>query len=72
MNPLLVDGRARCSSACARTVGYGVAPGMARRCLERLDDEAITGRVSDRPDVVSDAHPVATQGPVFRLGGRAV
>jgi hypothetical protein len=70
MNPLLVGLRSL-QFRCARTVGYGVSPGMARRCLERLDDESITGRVSI-VHVVSDAHPVATQGPVFRLGGKPV
>jgi hypothetical protein len=70
MNPLLVGLRAL-QFRCARTVGYGVSPGMARRCLERLDGESISGRVSI-VHVVSDAHPVATQGPVFRLGGKPV
>jgi hypothetical protein len=69
-NPTLVDPRALQFRA-ARTVGYGVSIGMARRCLERLDNESITGRVWI-VHVVSDAHPVATQGPVFRLGGKPV
>jgi ribosomal protein S25 len=55
----------------ARVVGYGVSAGMARRCLERLDEEGITGRVSVLR-VVSEDRPVGTQGPVWRIGGRAL
>ncbi len=68
-NPLLVDGVRALQFRSARLVGYGVSVGMAARCLERLDQEKITGRISI-VHVVSDAHPVATQGPVWRLGGR--
>ena len=56
---------------CARRFGYGAAPQMARRCLERLDEEGITGSLRALR-VLSDTRPVATQGPVWRLGGRAV
>ena len=55
----------------ARSLGYGVSAGMARRCLERLDAEGITGRLSVLR-VVSDDHPAATQGPVWRIAGRSV
>ena len=51
--------------------GYGASPLMARRCLERLDEERIPGRV-DILRALSDTRPVATQGPVWRVGGRAV
>jgi hypothetical protein len=68
MNPSLRGGPTTFWFRAARTVGYGVAPGMARRCFERLDREGITGRVSIL-QVVSDARPVATQGPVWRQGG---
>jgi hypothetical protein len=68
-NPLLVDGVRALRFRCARRVGYGVSVGMAARCLERLDGEKITGRIA-LVHVVSDAQPVATQGPVWRLGGR--
>ncbi len=70
-NPSLVAGTRTLRFRCARTVGYGVAVEMARRCLERLDRERITGRASF-VHVVSDARPVATQGPVWRMGGQAV
>ena len=56
---------------CARTFGYGAAPGMAGRCLERCDEEGITGEV-EILRALSDTYPVATQGPVWYVGGRAV
>jgi hypothetical protein len=55
----------------ARELGYGVSAGMARRCLERLDAEGITGTLKVLR-VVSDDHPAATQGPVWRIAGRSV
>jgi hypothetical protein len=56
---------------CARTFGYGVSPEMAARCLERCDDEGITGTVAILW-TLSDTYPVATQGPVWYIGGRSV
>jgi hypothetical protein len=70
-NPTLAGGPRSFRIRVARRVGYGVAAGMARRCFERLDRERITGRIS-LVQVVSEARPVATQGPVFRIGGRSV
>jgi len=67
----LVDDLSTLQIRTASHVGYGVSPEMLRRCFERLDRERITGRV-EIVQTVSDAHPVATQGPVFRLGGRSV
>jgi hypothetical protein len=55
----------------ARRFGYGASPGMTRRCLERCDAESITGRLSILR-VLSDTHPVATQGPVWHVEGRTV
>jgi hypothetical protein len=55
----------------ARRFGYGVSAQMARRCLERLDEEGIGGEVRVLR-VLSDTDPVATQGPVWRVGGKAV
>jgi hypothetical protein len=55
----------------ARRFGYGVSPAMAHRCLERLDEEGITGELNIL-GVLSDTKPVATQGPVLRVGGKAV
>jgi hypothetical protein len=55
----------------ARRFGYGVSPAMARRCLQRLDEEGITGELNVL-GVLCDTDPVATQGPVLRVGGKAV
>jgi hypothetical protein len=56
---------------CARTFGYGVSAEMAGRCLERCDEDGITGHVTVLR-ALSDTYPVATQGPVWYVGGRAV
>lgn len=55
----------------ARRFGYGAAPEMTRRCLERVDQEHIGGELRILR-VLSDTDPVATQGPVWYLGGRSV
>jgi hypothetical protein len=55
----------------ARRFGYGASPEMARRCLERLDEEGMRGAVRVLR-VLSDTRPVQTQGPVWYVGGRAV
>ncbi len=55
----------------AHSFGYGAAPGMVRRCLARLDEEGIPGRVRVLR-ALSDTHPVGTQGPVWTIGGKAV
>ncbi len=54
---------------CARTFGYGAAPGMVRRCLERCDEAGFTGTVTVLR-VLSDSKPVGTQGPVWLAAGR--
>jgi hypothetical protein len=56
---------------CARRAGYGVSPSMARRCFERLDDEAIPAGVAIRR-VISDARNVDTQGVVWLVDGRVL
>jgi hypothetical protein len=55
----------------ARSFGYGASPEMARRCFERLDEEGIKGRVLILR-ALSDTKAVATQGPVWYVGGKAV
>ncbi len=55
----------------ARRFGYGAAPGMARRCLERLDEGGIPGGLS-LLEVFSDTRPMLTQGPTFVVSDRAV
>ena len=56
---------------CARRSGYGASPEMVRRCLERLDAESIRGQLRILR-VLSETHNVATQGPVWYVGGKAV
>jgi hypothetical protein len=51
--------------------GYGVSPSMARRCLERMDEEGITGRLAIL-NALSEVDYVATLGPVWRVAGRSV
>ena len=70
-NPLRPDARPTILRfRAARVVGYGISAGMARRCFERLDAEAITGRVAVLR-VVSEDRPVG-QGPVWRIGGQSL
>jgi len=56
---------------CARSFGYGAAPGMVRRCFARLDELGIVGAPSILR-VLSDTRPVGTQGPVWYVEGKAV
>lgn len=55
----------------ARRFGYGGSPEMTRRCLERVDADGIRGRVAILR-ALSETHNVATQGPVWYVGGKAV
>lgn len=71
VNPARTAGRATLRFRSAHTFGYGVSAEMAGRCLERCDDEGITGAV-DLIHVLSDTHPVATQGPVWLFDGKTV
>jgi hypothetical protein len=71
VNPARYGGPLAFRFRCARVQGYGVAPEMARRCLERLDHERITGTLS-AVRVLSDTHHVATQGPVWYVEGKSV
>ena len=48
-----------------------MSPPMARRCLERMDAEGITGSVSVLYGL-SDAENAVTQGPVWRFAGKSV
>jgi hypothetical protein len=71
MNPRRDGMRAAFNFRAARLAGYGVAPGMARRCFERCDEQGMTGSVSVLR-VLSDTHLVATQGPVWLSGGKTL
>jgi hypothetical protein len=70
-NPARYGGAATLRFRCAHHFGYGVSPEMAARCFARCDAERITGEV-EILYVLSDTSPVATQGPVWLLGGRTV
>lgn len=71
LNPIQGTGRPGFRFRCARSFGYGASAGMVRRCLARLDEERIPGEVHVLRSM-SDTHPVGTQGPVWRIGERAV
>jgi hypothetical protein len=71
VNPYRSDARAALRFRVARSFGYGASPQMTRRCLARLDEAGIPGRVTILR-ALSDTDNVATQGPVWRVGGRAL
>jgi hypothetical protein len=71
MNPTRPGKRLALQFRVARRFGYGVSAEMARRCLERLDEEGIGAELAILR-VLCDTDAVATQGPVWRVGGRAV
>jgi hypothetical protein len=71
VNPARYGGTLGLRFRVASHRGYGASPEMTRRCLERLDEERIPGRV-DVLRALSDTRPVGTQGPVWRVGGRSV
>ncbi len=71
VNPARHGNRVAFRFRCARRFGYGVSPRMAGRSLERLDEEGIRGEVRILR-ALSDTRPVATQGPVWYVDGRAV
>jgi hypothetical protein len=71
MNPRRVGDSATLRFRSARRAGYGVAPEMARRCLERCNDDSIHGSV-EVLHALSDTHLVSTQGPVWILGGQTI
>lgn len=71
MNPRRDGMRAAFNFRAARTAGYGVSPSMARRCLERCDENGIRGSVRVLR-VLSDTKLVATQGPVWLSNGKTL
>jgi len=71
LNPSRHDGTLALRFRVARHYGYGAAPGMTRRCMERLDEQGIPGTVT-LLDMLSDTQPVLTQGPTFVVSDRAV
>lgn len=71
INPTRVPDRIAFRFRVAHRFGYGASPEMTARCLARLDEAGIPGRLTILR-VLSDTHNVATQGPVWRVEGKAV
>jgi hypothetical protein len=71
LNPRLEGGKPALRFRSAHSFGYGAAPEMVKRCLERCDEEAIRGSVRVLRVLVA-TDPVGTQGPVWYLAGRTV
>jgi hypothetical protein len=71
VNPAHYGGPTTLRFRVARRSGYGAAPTMTRRCLERLDEEGITDRLRFLRVLSATSH-VSTQGPVWRVAGRSV
>lgn len=71
LNPTRVPGEIALRFRVSNGGGYGTAPEMTRRCLERMDAEGITGRATVLHGI-SDTHRAATQGPVWRIAGKSV
>jgi hypothetical protein len=70
-NPLRENDQLSFRFRAAHSFGYGASPGMVRRCLARVDEAGIPGTVRVLR-LMSDSHPVGTQGPVWYVGGKAV
>jgi hypothetical protein len=71
LNPARHGARPAFRFRVARQFGYGASAEMMRRCVERLDQAGIRGRLQILR-VLSDTAPVATQGPVWYVEGRSV
>ena len=69
LNPQQSTGKPGLNFRCANHRGYGASAGMVGRCLGRLDDDRISGRVRITR-VLCDVHPVGTQGALFSSGRR--
>jgi hypothetical protein len=69
LNPIQSTGRPGFRFRCASTRGYGASAGMVGRCLGRLDDAGIRGHIRITR-VLSDVHPIGTQGATFLVGRR--
>jgi hypothetical protein len=71
VNPARYGGIAGFRFRVSRRFGYGASVEMTRRALARLDEDGIRG-VLRVLHALSDTDPVGTQGPVWRIEGRAV
>lgn len=71
LNPSRPDGEIGFEFRVARQAGYGASPQMTRRCLVRMDEAGIPGTV-ELLRALSDTQHVATQGPVWYVGGKVL
>ena len=71
INPTRVGQTLALRFRAAHRAGYGASAVMVRRCFARLDEEEIPGEAAIL-HVLSDTRNVGTQGPVWRVDGRAV
>lgn len=71
LNPVRMPARNALRFRVAHSSGYGAAPQMVARCLQRLDAGEVPGRLTVLR-ALSDTHNVDTQGPVWRVGGKPV
>src|SRR5947207_28672 len=71
LNPARYGGKPGFRFRVARRFGYGASPEMARRCLQRVDEEGARGAVRILR-ALSDTRPVQTQGPVWYVSGHVV
>ena len=71
LNPLREKAQLTFRFRVAQSFGYGASPGMVRRCLERVDEAGLPSTIRVLR-LMSDTHPVGTQGPVWYVGGKAV
>jgi hypothetical protein len=69
LNPMQLTGRPGFGFRSANDRGYGASTGMVHRCLTRLDEAGISGHVRI-VRMLSDVHPVGTQGATFLVGRR--
>ena len=71
LNPTRNPSRIALRFRASETKGYGAPAPLVRRCLERMDDEGITGTLTV-VSALSQTDNVGTQGPVWRIAGRSV
>ncbi len=71
LNPTRAGQELAFTFRCGRQAGYGVAPSMARRCFERLDEENLPGRV-EVLRLLSQTDNVDTQGATWVVGGKVL
>ena len=71
LNPTRPDARPVFRFRAARQFGYGASPEMVCRCMERLDEAGISGKLRIL-QAFSDSYPAKTQGPVWYADGKVI